>query len=183
MSLILKFLSIGFTHIIPDGLDHVLFVLGLFLLCRDFSTLLWQVTLFTMAHSLTLGLSMYGVVELPERPIEVLIALSIAFVAVENIFRSSLSQWRPLVIFGFGMIHGLGFASSFKAVGIPEGDFATALLSLNLGVELGQVAVIVTAYLLLSPFWERPWYRKAVTIPGSGLIVVTSLYWAITRMM
>jgi hypothetical protein len=176
------YLVLGFTHIIPEGTDHILFVLGLFLLSTRFKPLLFQVTAFTIAHSITLGLALYGVFTLPSKIVEPLIALSISFVAIENVFSSRLHAWRPLVVFGFGLIHGLGFASALLERGnLPRQEFLTALLSFNVGVECGQLTVIATAAMLLFWFFKKPWYRAFVTIPVSCIIAVVGLMWAYQR--
>jgi hypothetical protein len=182
MDTFLHCLISGFQHIVPEGPDHVLFVLGLFLMCREIGSLLWQVTLFTLAHSLTLALALCGLVTLPDRPVEILIALSIAFIAVENLVLKDLSRWRPLVVVGFGLVHGFGFAGAFVESGIPLDDPLVAVVGLNLGVELGQLAVLAVAFALFGQFWERGWYRKAVTIPGSLVIGALGLSWAVMRM-
>lgn len=176
------FLKEGFIHIIPEGLDHILFVLGLFLMCREFSTLLVQIAVFTVAHSLTFGLGMLGVVQIPARPVEVLIALSIAFVAVENIFFSQAGRRRHVAVFLFGLVHGLGFANAFQGMEVNPLMLPVALLSLNFGVGAGHLVVVGLAYMLLSAFWDCAWYRRAVTIPLSGGIATISLIWAVTRL-
>jgi hypothetical protein len=178
---VLRYLILGFEHIIPEGLDHVLFVLGLFLLSTRLKALLWQVTAFTVAHSVTLGLAIYGVVNLPSHIVEPLIALSIAYVAVENIVTPELKPWRPVVVFLFGLLHGMGFAGALRDLGLPREDFAKALVLFNVGVELGQLTVIALAFLTIGWFRHRPWYRKVIVIPASSLIAVVGLYWAITR--
>src|SRR6476659_385318 len=96
LSLMARFVALGFEHILPRGVDHILFVLGLFLLSVQMRPLLWQITAFTVAHSITLALSLYGVVKLPSSVVEPLIAGSIAFVAIENVFTTKLSYWRPM---------------------------------------------------------------------------------------
>jgi len=175
------YLLLGFEHILPRGADHILFVLGLFLLSTRLRPLLWQVSAFTVAHTLTLGLSMYGVIALPSRLVETLIAASIAYVAVENVFTSELKPWRPALVFGFGLLHGLGFASVLRQLGLPEGEYLTALLSFNTGVEAGQLAVIGTALLLVGWFRRRAWYRRVVVVPASALIALVGIYWALQR--
>jgi hydrogenase/urease accessory protein HupE len=177
-----KYLTLGFTHILPDGLDHILFVLGLFLLSTRIRPLLWQVTAFTIAHSITLALALYGVVRVPTLIVEPIIALSIAFIAVENLFTTDLKPWRPLVVFGFGLIHGLGFASVLTETGLPRAQFATALLSFNVGVELGQLAVIVLAFAALGWWQRRIWYRRAVAVPASTVIAVIAIGWTVLRL-
>jgi hypothetical protein len=116
-----EYTALGFTHILPLGLDHILFVLGLFLLSTRMAPLLIQVTAFSAAHTLTLALSVYGVVSLPTSIVEPLIAASIVYVAVENLLTSNLKPWRTLVVFGFGLLHGLGFAGVLAEVGLPQG--------------------------------------------------------------
>ncbi|MES2474788.1 MAG: HupE/UreJ family protein [Verrucomicrobiota bacterium] len=176
-----KFFGIGFTHILPQGVDHILFILGLFFLTRSFSVLFYQMTLFTLAHSLTLGLSIYGVVAVPSRVVEIAIALSIAFVAVENLRGETLSRWRPAVVVLSGLIHGLGFAHSFEEMRMTPAEFLPALFSFNLGIEFGQLAVIGLAYLAVAPWWQRDWYRSAIAKPASAMIAISGLYWAVER--
>lgn len=176
-----QYVMLGFEHILPEGTDHILFVLGLFLLSCRLRPLLWQVTAFTVAHSITLGLAMYGVIRLPSAVVEPMIAASIAFVAVENICTPELKPWRPVVVFCFGLIHGLGFSSVLLSLGLPRQDFGVALVSFNSGVELGQLTVITTAFLVVGWWRGRPWYRKAIVIPASVLIALTGLFWTVQR--
>lgn len=176
-----KFLKLGFEHIVPDGADHVLFVLGLFLLAAKLKPLLWQVTAFTIAHCITLALSTYGVVRLSPSIVEPLIALSIAFVAIENVCTSKLHAWRPAIVFLFGLLHGLGFAGALEELGLPRDRMVTALASFNVGVELGQISVIGVAMILVGWAWRRPWYRRRVAIPASLVIAAVGLYWAASR--
>jgi len=176
-----QYLRLGFEHILPEGTDHILFVLGLFLLSCRLKPLLWQVTAFTVAHSITLGLAMYGIFRLPSSVVEPLIAASIAFVAVENICTPELKPWRPVVVFCFGLIHGLGFSSVLLSLGLPRNDFAPALVAFNCGVELGQLTVIMAAFLLVGWWRNRKWYRRAIVIPASALIAMTGLFWTVQR--
>lgn len=178
-----QYITIGFNHIVPIGLDHILFVLGLFLLVVKTKPLLWQVTAFTLAHSVTLALSMFNVISLPASIVEPLIAISIAAVAVENIFTSELKPWRPAVVFAFGLLHGLGFAGTLSEWGLPRGQFVSALIAFNIGVEFGQLAVIVAAFLIVGWFRNKNWYRPRVVIPTSCTIAAMGLYWAITRIL
>ena len=181
LNVISQYLYLGFEHILPLGLDHMLFVLSLFLLNTSWRPLLAQVTAFTAAHTFTLGLSTYGIVSLSPSLVEPLITLSIAWVAFENVITGELKPWRPAVVFGFGLLHGLGFAGVLAQLGLPPGEYLTALLSFNVGVELGQLAVILGAFLVLSPFQHRDWYRPRISIPLSLTIGVIGLYWTITR--
>lgn len=178
-----QYTVLGFTHIVPYGLDHILFVLGLFLLSARAKPLLWQVTAFTVAHTITLALSIYGVVSLAPAIVEPLIAASIVYVAAENIVTSDLKPWRPLVVFGFGLLHGLGFAGVLSEVGLPRSEFVTGLIAFNVGVELGQLAVIALAFVAVG-MWARryAWYRARVIVPASVAIATVGLYWTIERL-
>ena len=176
-----QYLKLGFEHILPLGIDHILFVLGLFLLSTAWRPLLVQVTAFTVAHTLTLALATYDLVSLSPAIVEPLIALSIAWIAFENVLTQELKPWRPAVVFGFGLLHGLGFAGVLSELGLPRGEYLTALLSFNAGVEIGQLSVIAIALLTIGWFRDRTWYRTRVTVPLSVLIGVVGLYWAIER--
>lgn len=177
-----QYVVLGFTHILPKGLDHILFVLGLFLLSTRAKPLLLQVTAFTVAHSITLALSIYGVVSLPSNIVEPLIALSIAYVAIENLVVRDYRPWRPAIVFAFGLLHGLGFAGVLQELGLPREQFATALLAFNVGVELGQLAVIFGAFLAVGLwFGRKEWYYGRVTLPASIVIAFVGLYWTIER--
>lgn len=175
------YLVIGYQHILPKGVDHILFVLGLFLASTRFRPLLIQVTSFTVAHTATLALAILGYVSIPASIVEPLIALSIAGVAIENIVLKQMSPWRPVVVFGFGLLHGLGFAGVLVEIGMPQGQFVTGLISFNVGVELGQLSVLLMAYALLHWFYNRDWYRLRVQIPISAIIAAVGLYWTIER--
>lgn len=176
-----EYARLGFVHIVPHGVDHILFVLGLFLLSDRLRPLLVQVTAFTVAHTLTLALAALGVVSLTSRLVEPLIALSIAYVAIENLCTTRLTPWRPGVVFCFGLLHGLGFAGVLSALGLPRGQLVTALVAFNAGVELGQIAVIAGAMLIVGWFRARAWYRPAVVVPASLLIAAVGLFWAVQR--
>ncbi len=114
--------------------------------------------------------------------VEPLIAASICYVAIENVFTNHLNPWRPAIVFGFGLLHGLGFASVLEEFGLPETHFIPALLGFNVGVELGQITVIAIAFLAVG-FWFRnkPWYRSVITIPASLVIAGIGAYWVLER--
>ena len=179
----LNYIPIGFDHIVPKGLDHILFVLGLFFLSTQLRPLLWQISAFTLAHTITLALASLGYVTISPRIVEPLIAASIVLIAVENLFTDGLSRWRPFVVFGFGLLHGLGFASVLTDVGLPGGGFWPALIGFNVGVEIGQLTVIAVAFGLIT-YWvgDRPWYRRAVAMPASVAIAAVGAYWFVERM-
>jgi hypothetical protein len=176
------YLKLGYTHILPLGLDHILFVLCIFLLNPKLKSVLWQATAFTVAHSITLGLAMYGLIKPPSQIIEPVIALSIFFVAVENILTDKLKPSRIVIVFIFGLIHGMGFASALIGLGLPKKEFVTGLITFNVGVELGQITVILAAWLLIGIwFSKKPWYKNRIVIPLSAIIAVIALYWTIER--
>jgi hypothetical protein len=177
----LGYLEVGFTHIVPKGLDHILFVIGLFLLSTRLGPLLWQVTAFTIAHTATLALSMAGIVELSPAVVEPLIAASIIYVAVENIFTDRLHRWRPVIVFCFGLLHGLGFAGILQEIGPAPGQFLLSLVAFNIGVELGQLAVIAGCFLAVGWTMRRTWHRRAVVIPASIAIAIVAGFWVIER--
>ena len=166
------YIPVGFDHIVPKGLDHILFVLGLFFLAAHFRPLLLQVSLFTLAHTITLALAALGYVNLPGSLVEPLIAASIVFVALENIWAKGISRWRPYIIFGFGLLHGLGFASVLGEFGLPEGTFVAALIGFNVGVEVGQLAVITLMFLCV---WQAVRIDRGANEAPRGLILYASL--------
>lgn len=176
------YLKLGFTHIIPQGFDHILFVIGLCLLSNKIKIILWQATAFTVAHSITLAFSMKGLIVAPSAVVEPIIALSILFVAIENILLSELKPWRILLVFLFGLIHGMGFASALNGIGLPRNQFFLSILSFNLGVELGQVTVISSVFLLIVyPLGKQTFYRKWVVYPLSIVIGLIALFWTLQR--
>ena len=176
----------GFVHIIPRGLDHILFVLALLLFAKSRAVLLWQVSAFTLAHTITLALGIYGIVEVSSAIVEPLIALSIVYVALENIHRAksnTLSHTRMPVIFAFGLLHGLGFASVLADVGLPQSQYALSLISFNIGVELGQLTVIALAFICLLPFRNKNWYQTRLVKNLNGAIAIMATYWLFERLL
>jgi len=177
------YLQLGYTHIVPLGVDHILFVLGLFLLSTKWRPLLYQITAFTLAHTITLGMTIYGLISLSPSIVEPLIAASITYVAVENILSPQLKPSRIVLVFIFGLLHGMGFAGVLNELGLPESEFLTALISFNIGVEFGQLSVILAAYLLVAHWTrQRSWYRQLIVIPGSLVIGLVGAYWTIERL-
>lgn len=176
-----SYLREGFHHVVPEGLDHILFVLGVFLLSRKWRPLLAQVTTFTLAHSVTLALATLGIVHVSPRIVEPIIAASIAAVALENIFHPRYTRWRLLVVFAFGLIHGLGFASALGDLGLPQGSLVSGLVGFNVGVECAQLAVITAAFLAVVWLRDPVRYRRWVVVPGSLAIAAVSAWWTISR--
>ena len=182
------YLTIGVRHILPGGLDHILFVLALFLTSTRMRALVIQISSFTIAHTVTLGLAAAGVLSPSADIVEPLIAATIAFVAIENLFLKDMPRWRPLLVFMFGLLHGLGFAGFFGELGLPPGQFWSALIGFNVGVEIGQLSVVLLAFVLAGTVRKRlaegaqtAIYRRWVVVPGSAAIGVIGLWWAIER--
>ncbi len=184
------YVTIGVRHILPDGLDHILFVLALFLASTRARALLIQITTFTIAHTVTLGLAATGFITPSSTIVEPFIAFTIAFVAIENLLFKEMTNWRPLIVFAFGLVHGLGFAGFFGELGLPPNQFLSALIGFNIGVEIGQLSVVGLAVVLglllrrrLDETQENALYRRYVVVPGSALIGAVGLWWAIERLI
>ena len=194
-----QYFVLGFTHILPHGFDHVLFVVGIFLLTSKWRSIVAQVSTFTIAHSITLALTMYGIVSLPAKVVEPMIALSIAYVAIENLMVSELKPWRLALVFSFGLLHGMGFAGVLRDLGLPRPAFLTALVTFNVGVEAGQLTVIAIAFAACA-YWQRPFdwaqgrpfdeaqgrrdgvaYRRFVVVPASLAIAAVGIFWTVQR--
>ena len=177
-----KYMLIGYEHIIPLGFDHILFILCVFFLNTNIKQIILQASMFTLAHSITLGLAMYGLINPPANIIEPLIAISIVFHAIENIYSTKVKPWRMVMVFLFGLVHGMGFAGALSGLGMPQYAFATALISFNVGVELGQITIILAMYFLVAKmFSHKVWYRKNIVIPSSIIIALVASYWTIER--
>jgi hypothetical protein len=177
-----SFVQLGIEHILT-GYDHLLFVLSLLMLGGGLAYLLKVITAFTVAHSITLSLAALNIIHLPSQLVESGIALTIAFVAAENLFRKDvtvLSRSRWLLTFGFGLFHGLGFAGVLKEIGLPKDNELLSLLGFNVGVELGQLAVVIPAFLLLQAAKKIPWEQKARQAV-SLFAVAAGLFWFVER--
>jgi hypothetical protein len=176
------YLKLGFEHILPLGLDHILFVMSLFLLSPKLKPILTQSLAFTVAHSVTLGLAIYGVIKPVPEIVEPLIALSILYVALENIFSPNLKASRIIVVFLFGLIHGMGFAGVLQELGLPEKSYLISLIMFNVGVEMGQVTIILAAWFLIARWFTDPAkYRQYVVIPLSVIIALIAAFWTVQR--
>ncbi len=190
---VVNWISFGFSHVIahdfsrsifkfrvPEGLDHLLFILGLFLLVPRWKPLAGQSLLFTLAHSITLALAIFGVISLPSNLVEILIATSIAWIGIENLIVKKLNPSRLFLVFGFGLLHGLGFAGqlSEKLGDLSGKQLALPLVGFNVGVELAQICVLAIAFLVLWPL--RKWTKK-VQVYGSAFIALAGLFWMLER--
>ena len=171
----------GIIHIVPYGLDHILFVLCLFLFAQTARDLIWQVTAFTVAHSVTLTLGWLGWVDLPTVFFEPLIALSIVYAAVENIVRDKPAGARFTLIFFFGLLHGFGFASVLGEISPSGGHWLARLIGFNVGVEIGQLVVIAAAFLAVGLWRKESWYRPRIVVPVSFVIALVGAYWTVER--
>ena len=176
-------LGLDFTYILPKGLDHILFVIGLFLLNTKLKPLLWQVTAFTTEHTITLGLAIYGMVSLSSAIVEPLIALSITYVAVENLVTTELKPWRVGLVFASGLLHGMEFVGVLADLGLPRSELLTALVTFNAGVELGQFAVVGMAFVSVVGMLDQNWYRRRVVVPVSNAIATAGMFWTVHRVL
>jgi hypothetical protein len=176
---ILRYLSLGFTQIMPHGIDHMLFVLGLFLLTRRMGTVIAQVGAFVLAHSITVGLSSYGIASLPTAVIEPLMALSIAYVAIENLVTTDVKPLRLALVFAFGLLHGLGFAGALAQLDLPRSELLAALVTFNVGVAFGELTVIAAALLVRAVVVPAAHYRRRIVWPASAAIALTGVFWTI----
>lgn len=177
-----SYISVGFDHIVPKGLDHILFVLGLFFLSLHLRPLLWQVTAFTLAHTVTLALGALDIIRISPDIVEPLIAASIVYVGIENLVARKLHPWRPIIVFCFGLLHGLGFASVLSDFGLGASHFVPKLIGFNVGVEIGQLAVIAAAFLTLAIlFGGHDWWHRRIAAPVSVVIAVIAAFWVLER--
>lgn len=172
---------LGVEHIL-GGIDHLLFVMGLLFLVGFKRQLVWTISAFTLAHSLTLASAALGWLTLRSAPVEACIALSIVLVAVEALHkRDTLTRrWPALVAFGFGLVHGLGFAGALQEIGLPEQHLAVALLSFNLGVEAGQLMAVLVAWALVQAVKQQAWAPR-LQVPALYAMGSLAAYWSVLR--
>ena len=173
----------GILQIILYGFDHILFILGLFFFSHKLKPLLIQVTTFTIAHSITLIFGGLGYITISPLIIEVIIAASIIWIGFENLFRKKMKVSRIGVIFTFGLIHGLGFASMFKPKGLEGTDYYLNLLSFNIGIELGQLITLLPLIILIPLFNRLSWYRILIAMPASIIIALFGVEMFIDRIL
>ena len=173
----------GVEHILPFGVDHLAFLLALILSATALRSLLIQISVFTLAHSLTLALGVMKLVTLNAVLVEVIIALSIAFVAIENLFVNYRLAWRSVIIFFFGLLHGLGFAGALSEMGVPNDHFVSALIGFNIGVEIAQLSFGVVVFFALHKLIKPHHFQRFVFVPGNCLVAIAGSYWLIERLM
>lgn len=181
----IKYLFLGIEHIIPKGLDHILFIIGLFLFSNLIRPLLLQVSMFTIAHTITLVIASLSLINVNASIVEPLIALSIVYIGVENIFKKySNTKIRYYVIFLFGLLHGLGFALVLKDVGLDYSNLLINLVSFNIGVEIAQIFILFLLYLTIGLFFSKKKYYKIIfQIPLSLFISLIAIYWFVERII
>jgi hydrogenase/urease accessory protein HupE len=176
-----QYLRLGYTHVLPLGLDHLLFILALALAAGRAGRLILEVTTFTLAHSLTLALTVLGLVEAPARVVETLIAASIVAMAVGNLADGRLRAHRTPLIFGFGLLHGLGFGGVLRELGLPQGQTVLALASFNIGIELAQLTALLPVIAASRVGSAKPWYRRWLVVPASTSIACVAGIWTLQR--
>ena len=179
----IKFFVLGVQHIIPKGLDHILFIFGLFLFSSSLKKLITQITIFTIAHSITLIFVSLSLMKINPQIVEPIIALSIVYVGIENIFKNYVKEYlRYVVILFFGLLHGLGFALVLSDIGYRSTDLFINLISFNIGIEVAQISIVLVLYLLVAlNFAKNKNYRMFFQVPSSILISSIGLYWFFER--
>ena len=177
-----NFLVLGVKHILT-GYDHLLFLFGLLVVVRGFISSLGIITSFTIAHSITLAMATLHVVQIPSRIVEPLIAASIVFVGIENLWRGDVLNARRMITFGFGLIHGFGFASALHEAGIGSGSggIVVPLFSFNFGVELGQIMVAAAVLSIIWKLRENPMFIARWAPACSAAVVVLGSFWFVQR--
>lgn len=180
---LLRYFSLGFTHVIPFGFDHILFIVSLYLLEPKLKSIIMQCSVFTIAHSISLAMTASGIFMVNNNYVEPLIALSILFTSLGNLFQHKINNWRLIIVFVFGVIHGLGFAGALKDAGLPSENFYSSLISFNVGIEIAQLSIIIVLYFVLGRlFNSKKWYFNRIVYPLSGMIASIALFWTIQRL-
>lgn len=176
-----RFLYEGIRHIIPLGLDHILFILTVFLYSRSLKKIAKYSLIFTLAHSITLALVVTGVLFAPGEIVEPIIALSIFVLAIDLIYPFIASHWHGLVIFAFGLFHGMGFAGVLKELGFSRTTLLSSLAGFNIGVEVGQLIIITAAYCLTWKFFKNETMRNRIVFSSAVVIAAVSGFWFLER--
>lgn len=177
-----RYVVLGYRHIVPEGTDHQLFILALFLLNTRLRDLLLQTSVFTLAHTCTLAVASLDVVRVSPGIVEPVIAGSIAFVAIENVFVTESRPWRGATAFVFGLAHGLGFGTELNTIGLPRDQLVLGLVGFSVGVEVGHATILVVAFGILGWWRGKDWYRTRVTLPLSVVIAAIALWWLVQRL-
>ena len=174
----------GIYHIVLVGYDHILLIVGLYLVSTQFSSLVLQISIFTAAHSITLALAALDLIRVPSSIVEPIIAASIIYVGIQNFMEIRESRFRALIIFSFGLLLGLGFTNVLLSLEVLKKGVLFPLLEFNIGVEIGQLFILILCFSLFG-FWsqEKIWCRQRIVRPLSGLIILLGLFWLIIRLI
>lgn len=181
LAALVEYAALGFCHILPGGYDHLLFVLALLLGATGIGRLAALLAMYTLAHSVTLALATLRWVEVPAAVVEPVIALSIAWVGIENWRGRGAAPTRFAAVFAFGLVHGLGFSGALTGMELPHATLLAALIGFNVGVELGQLAFVALLVLVFGALRGLPWYHQRVVRPASTAITLLALYWTAQR--
>ncbi len=172
---ITSFIGLGIEHI-WTGYDHILFLISLLMLGGKLRYLIKVVTAFSLSHSITLSLAVLNIISVPSRWVEIAIALSIGYIAAENLWRKEPNQARWQLAFGFGLIHGLGFSSALQELELPRNNLVTSLASFSIGIEIGQMSIVLIAYLLFYYLHKYPWDLTIRRMISVGVIVMSAIW-------
>ena len=176
-------ISIGFIHVLPAGLDHIVFIICIFLASKSMKEMIILCSAFTIAHSISLAMALTNWISIPSSIIEPMIAFTILIAAIENIFLLKNNQWKPFIVFFFGLIHGLGFASAFRELNVPTNVFIQTLVGFNLGVECAQLLIVmVLFYTLTKHLSKKQYYENKIVKPIATSIACLAIFWSITRL-
>lgn len=179
--LILHAVAHGFRHVVPEGLDHLAFLLGVCLVTRRVPELVGMVAGFTVAHSAAMAIAAQQWFRLPVAWVEVAVAVSIAWIAMEVLAGVRSPTWRGLTVVGFGGVHGLAFAHSFALVDLEGAPLWLGLAGFNFGIGLAQLGVVAAVLVLITPAWSKGWYRIRVAIPASCALAGLGVAWTVVR--
>ena len=181
-SVVADYVRLGFLHILRNAADQILFVIGICLLGTSLRPTVAQASTFAVAQTLTLGLTVFGVLSLRSAIVGPMIALSVAYVAAENLFSSELKPGRLGLVFAFGLLQGVGFATVLGRLGLPSSSRTAAAVAFNAGVVGAEIVVIAITAAALGWMRPREWYRRRAVVPASLFIACVGVYWAVTRM-
>lgn len=174
---------LGFVHVLPMGVDHIAFIICIFLVSKSWKEMLIFCSTFTLAHSITLLLAATNVVSLASNIVEPIIALTILYSALETIFQRKTSPWKPLILFFFGLMHGLGFASAFSEIQTDSSAFIQGIIGFNLGVELAQLTIMLSLYVTVTRYLShKKYYHTKIVQPFASCIACLAMFWFIERL-
>ncbi|MEQ1910177.1 MAG: HupE/UreJ family protein [Vicinamibacterales bacterium] len=175
----IRYVTVGYRHILPAGFDHVLLIIGLCLLGSQIRPVLEQIAVFAVAHALVMALAVYGLVSVPTRSVEPLFGLMIAFVGIENVLTQAVSVWRVALVLVSGLVHGVGMAGTLTKLPLPSADRMVALIGVNVGIDAGQLTIVALVALVVIWWRNRSWYRARVVVPVSLAIAAAGLFWTV----